>query len=392
MKRKSVAKLLASLTLVALAAIIACAPKAAPAPVAPATPIATTPPTAPAAPAQAKAATEQEWDKVVAAARKEGTVNFYTTFAPPEFRVAMSKAMKENYGINMEWLVAPGATNAERIRVEQRAKQYVADVWFTGFSVLLTKELRGINALKPFNPPVVTLEPGIWRGKGIDSITDERDAITIGQRTSVLFVINTNMVRSEETPKSYKDLLDPKWKGRIVMHDPTVPGAGSIIFWLLKKEYGLEYWEKMKEQNIMVIRDYGEVARRVSVGEAYVSPGSLGIPHIMPFLVAGAPVKILSPTEGGYRTNSPMYLTNNAPHPNAAKVVINWALTKEGQDIISRLNGDEPIRTDVEYRAHPLIDNANRGMTKWLVGEWKVVEEIDADVAAGTARKALGLK
>ena len=275
--------------------------------------------------------------------------------------------------------------------MEQRAKQYVADVWWTGASVLLTRDLRAIDALKPFTPPVTAWEPGIWRERGIDGFVDQRDALTITNSVGGLIVVNTTLVKPEEYPKSFKDLLDPRWKGKIVMMDPAVPGGGAYIFGLLKREYGLTYWEKMKEQNLTVIRDYSQVGRYVAIGEAHAALGLSPI-HIMAYLLAGAPIKLSPAIEGGYISNILVSFINNAPHPNTAKVLINWMLTKEGQEPIAFYTGNVSVRKDVEYKPHPQVAEWFKSQPKFLTMDFKVTEEFDADVADGTARKVLGLK
>lgn len=382
------APILAALLLTAslsLACRPSTAPSGAPAPpprTATAAPVATAPPSSP---------QQSEWDKVLATARSEGAVTLYTTFAPPELRSAMIRTIKEKYGIRLDWVVSAGATNAERIRTEQRAKAYVADVWWTGFSVLLTKELRNIGGLASFTPPVVIEEPGVWKGKGIYTITDKGDALAVTQTRGIFPVVNTKVLRPEEYPRSYKDLLAPKWKGQIVMHDPTVPGGGNIAFNIAVRDLGREYWERMTEQNIAFIRDYGEVGRRVATGEAAIALGLTPNQYIS-FLVANAPIRPISVAEGAYITSLPWYLVNHGPNPNAAKVLINWTLTKEGQSMISRLAGDEPIRNDVDIKYHPAVEAAVHATDKWLVDSWEVKEKLDQVVADGTARKLFGLK
>lgn len=389
MRTKLSVTLLLTFVAVMLTVQMACAPAAAPpAPAPPPAPSATT--SAPSPGAGAKPAAASDWDNVLAAARKEGALTLYTTFAPPEGRTAVTKLMKDKYGVQMDWIVAPGATNAERIRVEQKAKTFVGDVWWTGFSVLLTNELRAVGALESFTPPIVLQEPDVWKGKGIDSITDKRDVLTTTQRRSIIPIVNTTLLRPADYPRTYNDLLDPKWKGKVMMHDPTVPGGGSQVFTLVKREYGLQYWEKAKDQ-FTVSRDYSEVARRVAVGEMPVGLG-LSLSHFISFLTSGAPIKPIPIAEGATITFGPMHLLNHAPHPNAGKVFLNWVLTKEGQETLSKYTGDEPIRKDVEWKTHPDIEPAIRDTPKWLVGTFDVIDEIDREVSAGTARKVFGLK
>ncbi|MEK7281850.1 MAG: extracellular solute-binding protein, partial [Chloroflexota bacterium] len=225
----------------------------------------------------------------------------------------------------------------------------------------------------------------------IRSITDEQDVIALSINSSNPIIVNTGLVRPDEYPKSHKDLLDPKWKGKIAMTEVSQSGSGAYTFSILKKELGVEYWERMKEQNIAFFKDQGEVGRRVATGESHIAL-SLGPVFISPFLTAGAPIKLLPAAEGSYKTFLPLYLVNNAPNPNSGKVLINFMLTKQGQEILARLFSNEPLRKDVEFKTHPEIQRWLDGTPKWTMGTMENVAAWDADVAAGTAQKVLGLK
>lgn len=374
----------------ALVALAACAPKAAPAPApAPAAPTAAAVPAAPlAAPLSPQ---EQEWQKVLQAARKEGSVNFYATYGIPEVRSYLDKVMSERFGIKVEWVVAVGPANTERIRVEHRAKQYVADLWWAGASVTNTVLLRNAGALQPFKPPIVDMEPNVWVNP-LNYVDGNWDILPVSMSVSGPIVVNTNLVRPEDYPKSYKDLLDPKWKGKIVLQDPTIPGGGSVVFQLLKEQYGnVEYFEQLAKQNVSIIRDFSEVSRRVAVGESSVALG-LTASFLMPFLQAGSPIKMLIPAEGGYRTPNTYHPISNSPHPNAAKVLVNFSLTKEAQEKLSSMLGVLPVRKDATVNLHPAVAAFVQENKKWRDVDWKFMADYDKDLQAGVARKIFGIR
>lgn len=380
-------KLTVGLILVTSLLLAACAPKPAPA-VAPQPPASRAPAVEP-APAPAKPAVEMEWEKVVQEARKEGAVNFYATFGSPDIRAVLDKVIKEKYGIKINWIVATGSANAERIRVEQRARAYVADAFWAGPG--LSPGLKAEGALATFNPIEVLRAPDVWRERGIDTYDDSRQILTAFLSIGGTLTVNTTLVRPEEYPKAYQDLLNPKWKGKIVMHDPTIAGGGSQAFTLMRKVYGREFWEKMNKQGIVFVRDYGEVTRRAAMGESAVAVGQSPV-HVMPALSAGAPLKLIAPQEGSWATPHVIHIVANAPHPNAAKVLLNYMLTKEGQELITPLNGAPSVRKDVEFKAHPEVASFVKGSTKLFIVDAKLDGEFQEDVKQGAARTLFGLK
>lgn len=390
MKRWLILGLMSHAALAAAVALTGCTPGAGPA----------SPATSPAAPAPVPAVSstvksagpqEAEWQKVLQTARKEGSVNFYATFATPDVRAFLDKALKEKYGLKIEWVVATGPANAERIRVEQRSKQYVADVWWSGASVTNIMLLRSVNGLETFRPPIIDEEPGVWRVE-VNYLDKNWDVLTMFQTLGSPITINTNLVRPEDYPKSYKDLLQPKWKGKIIMQDPTISGGASWVVQLLKEQYGgWEYFEKLKLQEPVFLRDFSELARRVAMGEAPVGLG-INVTFNLPFVQVGAPIKMLAPEEGATLGSSIFPAISHGPHPNATRVLLNYLLTKEAQEQLASILGQLPVRKDVSPRFHPTIEEWTKGMPRWRNADWEFMTEIDKDLQAGVARKLFGIR
>lgn len=328
---------------------LACAP-AKPAPVAPpaATPVGVAP--TPAAPAAAKPAEEVEWDKVVAAAKKEGKVTVYSTFATPDYQRVFGGLMKTKYGITVEWLFGIGAANAEKIRVEHETGQVVGDVYHGGAAAFVPLA----KYLLPFDPP-----EGRKTAKDVWHITPtgydpDKRVVATALALGLTPWVNTNLVKPQDYPKSFRDMLDPKWKGKMNLQDTTFAGGGSRIFYWLSKVYGLSFWEQMAQQNIIFVRTYSDQVTRLVAGEdplsMYVNP-----PYVIESAKARAPVEPLLMAEGLAAPTIGMSLLSNSPHPNAAKVFINEALTDQGQATMPVI-GYSPIRKGVKTEwPHPLI-------------------------------------
>lgn len=392
----------ALLVLVAMA-LAACAPAATPTPAptkAPAAAAAT--PTV--APKPAAAATEapkppaatpapsakEVMDALVAAAKKEGKVTVYTSVMAPDTTRALSDAFKAAYGITAEWVVTRGAESLERVKTEQATKAYVADVVYAGPGVW--PGLKESKFIVPVDLPVAA-ETGVWRLAPYDF--DPKDKMLIMGNTLASpggfgIAINTKLVPADKEPKSWLDLLDPYWKGKMIMDDPTVPGPGSDLFtlWRSRKVVPNDFFDKLSTQNVKIFRGYAEQADLIAKGEfalGIVTYNLYAVPHIQ----AGLPIKILWLKEGIYAPSLALTQVVNAPHPNAARLLINWLLTKEAQTVMHQSEKSLPLRTDVpDYTLDVLKIPAGTLVVKQNYDEILLtVKELEQGLAAKLFKK-----
>ena len=167
------------------------------------------------------------------------------------------------------------------------------------------------------------------------------------------FAFNTQMVKTSDV-HSYWDLLEPRWKGKIVMLDPRTPGAGLAFatFCYFQSSLGKEYLKRLLvDQKVVLVRDYRPVLEEIARGNYLLG---IGIHQgIFDELVSkGLPLGRFTANdlkEGSYLTTATdsIGLINKAPHPNAAKVFINWFLDKDTQRKYSQASGTWSRRTDV---------------------------------------------
>ena len=307
-----------------------------------------------ASPGGAKAAWEQEWDRVVEAAKKEGTV---TVVGPEgdEMRKALSKPMKEKYGITVELLGGSGSALASRIKAERDAGQYLWDVNLGGTTTPLER-FKPIGAVEPLEPALIlpeVKEGKGWLGGNLFWLDKERMVLAMSSYSTEAFAINSGLVKAADF-KSYKDLLDPKWKGKIaVARDPRVSGGGQakFHFFYVHPELGPDFIRALARQDLALLRDDRQAADWLAQGRY---PLMLGASKevVTPMMKAGAPIEWVGPDrmkEGGstHVGSGAVALFNRAPHPNAAKVFINWVLSKEGQTEFSLASGLASRRLDV---------------------------------------------
>lgn len=335
-----------AVSLLLLLVAFSCAPQAVPAPPAPAP--------APGAEAGAPvtrampAAWEQDWEKTVAGAKKEGRVVAYGI--PMEARVLLSQGIKERYGLNLESITGRGAEVAEKLLSERRGGLRIADIYIGG-ATTATMQLKPGGAFVPPEPALVlpeVMDPKVWWGGGMRFIDRERSVLAFISYAQVPLFINTEMVKPDEI-KTYRDLLNPKWKGKLAMNDPSVAGPG--LRWFAVTGESIMGWDFMRElakQEPVVLRDQRLQVEWVARGKYPVGIAPFP-PPLTDFKKAGAPIMQLTPVEGTYMTSGHgvIGLIKEAAHPDAAKLFLNWFLTKEGQTLYSRGYGTPSGRLDV---------------------------------------------
>ncbi|HLB28610.1 MAG TPA: extracellular solute-binding protein [Dehalococcoidia bacterium] len=352
-------------------------------------------PTPPTPGAEVKPAWEQEWERVLAAAKREGKVTTVGPTGEPGRRV-LTEPFERKYGISVEYLTAQGPEFVPRLRAEREAGQYLWDVFVGGQTVPF--DFKALSALDPLEPALIT--PEVKDGKNwvrgqLPFIDKDHTALTMSRNMSMLWFINTSLVKPEEF-KSFRDLLDPKWKGKILAFDPRISGAGrsQFAFYYLHKDLGPDFVRALLRQDITISRDYRQAAEWLAQGRFPILLGGDRL-AVTPLAKEGLPVIQIDPRqikEGGpvYAGWGSVALFNKAPHPNAAKVYLNWLLSKEGQTEFSRVFEYASWRADVP------MDDLSPGLRPQEsyfapYGEAEITEYIKAQATAtNIAKEILG--
>ncbi|MBI4334513.1 MAG: extracellular solute-binding protein [Chloroflexi bacterium] len=304
-------------------------------------------------PAQPAASSWQEkWDKTLAAAKQEGSVRMYIIMTAP-VRDEIARAFKARYGIEVEYVTAPPAEIAQRFLRERDAGQSLADVFNAGGTTLLTV-IKPKGLLTPFTPELVlpeVVDPKGWRDNRLPFV--DKDGTVVGMIAAYesYATRNTELVKENEVG-SFKDLLDPKWKGKLVLNDPTTPGAGASFVAFLVRSWGEEetkdYLRGLVKQDLVLTRDWRQQVEWVARGKYPVALAP-NPDNVTQFLALGSPIAPIRAKEGGVRqtVSAAVALPTNPPHPNARTVFINWLLSKEGQTALVKGFGQPSSRSDV---------------------------------------------
>ena len=186
----------------------------------------------------ARAQSSAEWDQVIAAAKKEGKLTLYSG-APgrPEHR-EIGKLFEQKYGIPVDVLDGAGSEIQARIQSEESSGRVIGDVSHIGGTTQVL--MQGFGQLAPHgdlpNEKKLVIEPKV----------PEEVPIFVN---SYGILVNTNMIKPEDEPKSWLDLLDPKWKGKILAYPGWFSGSGLTWFGVMQDAFGIEYHEKMAKQD-----------------------------------------------------------------------------------------------------------------------------------------------
>ena len=293
----------------------------------------------------------EEWEKTLAAARREGTIVAGIP-ASAELRKQIGSGYKERFGIAIELFPSRGPENATRIINEYSAGVRYFDILVAGGATPLTMVSAG--ATDPLEPYMILPEvkdPAQWWGGHIweDNVTTKRYIYAFQCYRSQTFWHNTSQVRAEEI-RSYEDLLNPKWKGRTGFLDPRNPGSGQNSWTFLWKVKGEDYLKKLARQDLLVSQNQRQIAEGLAKGKLAFT---IGLSHYNyePFLKSGLPVKPVAAIKEGEHANNGsgvLSVVKNPPHPNAAKLFVNWLLSKEGQGLYGRAMIQGTRRLDVE--------------------------------------------
>ena len=299
-----------------------------------------------------KAAWEQEWDRLVTAAKQEGKISLLLQPGPAireaadSFEKAFPGIVTEQQVFNTEALAIP------KIQQERKGSVYSMDLaLFTvpGFFTTLKPE-GTFDPVRPeiFRPDV--LDDKVWAGGFEAGFMDQEKQwyyISLASVTTQIW-IDTNQVKESEIT-SFKDLLNPKWKGRLLFGDVR---TGFMFTWLtgVREKYGDDAVKQLLvDQQPSFVRDSRQAAEHMIRGQAAIGTGFLP-PVIQEFWDKGVGknVKQVFVDELVYATSATvLWLFNKRTHPAAAKLFINWFLAKDGQALWSKATQYNSRRTDV---------------------------------------------
>lgn len=295
---------------------------------------------------------KQEWQRVLAAAEKEGRV---TVYGPPgkQYQEAIASFQEAYPKIKLNYLPGSGTDNSQRLFAERRAGKYLADVFVSGSGTAVILA-RG-NVLDPI-PPLLILpenkDPSLWFSHMQQYADPQNQYIYMmqGNLDTSIGAYNTKLVDPKEI-KSHWDLLSPKWKAKMVAYDPRERGhIQNMRGVYYNPALGGEFIRRLlSEMDVTLGRDQRQMLDWLASGKFHIYVFSTDS-DVEEAARKGLPVAVLeAPPKEGYMSGGfgHLCLINRAPHPNAAKVFTNWLLSKEGQLQWQKKTDNNSLRIDI---------------------------------------------
>jgi iron(III) transport system substrate-binding protein len=310
-----------------------------------------------------------EWETALQKGKAEGKI---VLAIPPsaELRKELEPLLKQKFGIDAELLVSRGADSANRIASEYNAGVRTIDGLIQGTTTAMSLQDNGmLDAVSAYMILPEVKDPKYWWGGHIwnDNLKTNRFlySFVANAGTEGLFY-NADLAKADEL-RSFDDLLNPKWKGKIGLNDPRIGGSGISLWSFMWEIKGEDYLKKLVQQDLFLSRNLRQVADALAKGKLAVTIG-LGRSEYEPFLNAGLPIKeVPTPKEGlpassGYGV---LGIVKNPPHPNAMKVFVNWFLGKEGQEFYAKVmkQGTRRLDVDTKWMSQIGVDAAKDVMT-----------------------------
>jgi iron(III) transport system substrate-binding protein len=296
---------------------------------------------------------DKEWQEVINSAKKDGKL-VVAGSPDPVMRNEVIPKFTSRYGIPIEFIAGRSSQIASRVETERAAGIYSVDLYLAGQDTSANTLYRSklIDPLRPLLVMPEVIDGSKWKtGKVWFVDPEEQFVVRAFSGVATLLFINTEHVKPEEM-RHIKDLLNPKWRGKISTEDPTTVGAGSNKATLFYAQLGEEFVKNLYiDQKAVRTRERRQMTDWLARG---TQPICLDCREddVRPLVKDG--FKLLEIFElNGIRptiNGSPwmLSLANKAPHPKAAQLFANWILSKEGLETYSRGYGSVALRADID--------------------------------------------
>ena len=277
--------------------------------------------------------------ELIEAAKKEGTVVLYSSMDLPVGE-KLGKAFEAAYpGIQIQIERSGSERLFQRIGQEFSSNIHACDVINSSdASHFIPWKKNGW--MMPFVPEdVAKYFPEAYRDG------DGMFAVSRIYLSSIAY--NTNLVKAEDAPKSYADLLDPKWSGKMVKGHPAYSGTIMTATFQQVRELGWDYFEKLSKQHVMQVQSSTDPPKKLSLGERAVMADGNEYGVVL-LKEAGQPVEPIYPSEGTPTISGPTGIFASAPHPNAAKLFQAWLHSRETQQFFIDFTAQYSVHSQVQ--------------------------------------------
>jgi iron(III) transport system substrate-binding protein len=344
-------------------------------------------------PARAQTGNAAAFEALIKAAQKEGQL---VIDGPPidAAREAISNGFKARYGINVSYISSGSSRSGARVRAERAAGKYLLDIFLSGADTPLLTFLPG-GWLDPIESAIIDPEVtdlSKWQGGKLWYVDPGKRVVRLLRYVTPTLAINTKVLPSGEL-KNWKDVIDPKWRGKLIAKDPGVTGSGASLTAYFYLTFGPEFVKALYiDQKPVISRDARQAAQSLANGNApmWVGPDQT---EVIRFQELGYPLEFVQPADApGIISGGWGFLTlmNRAPNPNAAKLFVNWLMSREGQTAFGKTVNSLTLRNDVDESWAPGFSRPTTDKAYVDTYDYKFVLE-QRDAAFEKAKNLLGL-
>jgi iron(III) transport system substrate-binding protein len=272
---------------------------------------------------------------VEAAARREGALTWYVAQVVSETAEQLGRKFSAAYpGVEVTAIRTTGQVAYQRLLLDLKNGAPQCDVFSTS-DISHVVALKERDALLRYEPPnAAALLPEFLR-------LSDPGWYCVTAATNHFLTYNTREVTEADAPRRWTDLLNRKWNNQIALPHPAFSGCAGVWVLGLRKLYGWEFFEKLAANNPRIGRSFGDPVTLITAGECMVGPTPAI--NVFPAIDAGNPLGIVYPADGCSLCVAPSAIPATAPHPNAARLFLNWMLSADyAQEAIER--GSEASR------------------------------------------------
>lgn len=313
-------------------------------------------------------------DELYPAAKSEGELTWYIAQYGTKESEEIGQAFTARFpGVKVNVIRTTGQVAYARLMQDLRANVAQCDV-FSATDIGHLVSLKADGKLAKFTPENASK----LRKPYLDLDPDGYYYTTSANPT--VMVYNTNLVKPADAPTNWTDLIDPKWKGKVAVSHPGFSGSTGSWAVLMKRLYGSEFFEKLERQEPLIGRSLIDPPTVLTAGERSIGISSLAT--VTRLKQKGNPIEIVYPTDGAKLTLSGSAILANAPHPNAARLFLNYLLSVDSAKL-QAAQGQQPLRPEVpppegakaidEIAVAPLTEKEVVEGVPGIIVEWRDV-------------------
>jgi len=276
-------------------------------------------------------------EQIVELARREGEMWWYTSLPDDQAREFLRRFQQQFPFIQTRLVRGSTFDLVRRVDREIAQGQVSADALHV-LDPAVFSDLQRRGELYVYDPP---------QARSIPPQYQESGRWWAMRAVTICMAYNTRTLKPAELPHTWPDLLAERWKGKAGLKDAQTGGSAYAQYYLLREEYGASYWRRMRDQKPKFYRSEADTIQALMSGEIKLAGGILGYSVYQASENEGLPIKPIWPEDGVPMIIGPLAVLSRSPHPHAAMLFADYALSAEGQRAITELIGCYSVREDV---------------------------------------------